>query len=95
MVFFAGSVPSAYVVYCIAAIPFAGGTSVQPSPSAFVVEADDGRAFATRGVFKGERISADDLPYNSRTLQSQSRIDVSTSTAASWDLLRLPSQSGG
>jgi Transglycosylase len=55
-------VPVFYVGYCIVTIPFSGGLSIQPTPSALVVEADDGRAFATRGIFKGEKLSPDQIP---------------------------------
>lgn len=55
-------VPASYVAYCIATIPFSGGLSIEPTPSALVVETDDGHAFATRGIFKGEKLSPDQLP---------------------------------
>jgi 1A family penicillin-binding protein len=51
-----------YVVYCLATLPLAGGLVVEVTPSALVVEADNGQAFATRGVFKGEKLSAGDVP---------------------------------
>jgi penicillin-binding protein 1A len=35
---------------------------VETTPSALIVEADDGQVFATRGVFKGEKVSSSDLP---------------------------------
>jgi penicillin-binding protein 1A len=35
-----------------------------PPPSALVVEAGGGQVFATRGVFKGDRLSAQDVPPN-------------------------------
>jgi penicillin-binding protein 1A len=55
-------VPASYVAYCIVTIPFSGGLSIEPTPSALVVETDDGRAFATRGIFKGEKLLPDQLP---------------------------------
>jgi penicillin-binding protein 1A len=55
-------IPAAYVAYCIATIPFAGGTAVQPAPSAMIFETEDGRPFATRGILKGQNISADRIP---------------------------------
>jgi penicillin-binding protein 1A len=51
-----------YVAYCLATLPIGGGLVIEPTPSALVVEADDGRAFATRGVFKGEKLAAGDVP---------------------------------
>jgi penicillin-binding protein 1A len=51
-----------YAVYCLATLPLGGGLVVEATPSALVVEADNGQAFATRGVFKGERLSAGDVP---------------------------------
>jgi 1A family penicillin-binding protein len=48
--------------YSIATLPLNGGLVVAPTPSALVIEAHDGRNFATRGVFKGSRLSAADLP---------------------------------
>jgi penicillin-binding protein 1A len=51
-----------YLVYCLATLPFNGGLSIEPTASALVIEAADGQSFATRGVFKGEKLAADDLP---------------------------------
>ena len=55
-------IPAAFVAYCVAAIPFAGGSSVQVAPSAMTFQAGDGRLFATRGIQKGQSISADRIP---------------------------------
>jgi 1A family penicillin-binding protein len=52
----------AYLAYCVVTIPSDGGLVIEPTPSALVVEADGGQIFATRGVFKGEKPSAQDLP---------------------------------
>src|SRR5215472_11310710 len=57
-------VPVAYVVYCIATIPSDGGLVIEPTPSALIVEAADGQVFATRGVFKGDKLTAQDIPAN-------------------------------
>jgi penicillin-binding protein 1A len=51
-----------YLVFCIATLPPNGGLIVEPTPSALLVESNDGRLFATRGIFKGARLSAGDLP---------------------------------
>jgi 1A family penicillin-binding protein len=50
------------VGYCVATVPIDGGLQVDPTPSALVVEADNGETFATRGVFKGTKLTAADLP---------------------------------
>ena len=53
-----------YLAYCIATVPSDGGLVIEPTPSALVVEADGGQVFATRGVFKGDKLSAQDVPLN-------------------------------
>ena len=37
---------------------------IEPTPSALVVASDGGRVFATRGVFKGDKLSPQDVPLN-------------------------------
>jgi penicillin-binding protein 1A len=59
LVFVAG-----YLFFCLATLPLSGGLVVEPTPSALVVEANDGQVFATRGVFKGEKLASSDLPPN-------------------------------
>ena len=54
--------PLAYLIYCIATVPSDGGLVIEPTPSALVVEADGGQVFATRGVFKGDKLSSEDVP---------------------------------
>jgi penicillin-binding protein 1A len=54
----------AYLIYCIATVPSDGGLVIEPTPSALVVEADGGQVFATRGVFKGGKLSSEDVPPN-------------------------------
>jgi 1A family penicillin-binding protein len=54
----------AYLIYCIATVPSDGGLVIEPTPSALVVEADGGQVFATRGVFKGDKLSSEDVPPN-------------------------------
>jgi len=51
-----------YIAYCIATIPSDGGLVIEPTPSALVVEADGGQIFATRGVFKGDKLAPQDVP---------------------------------
>jgi 1A family penicillin-binding protein len=50
------------VAYSIATLPLEGGLQVDPTPSALVIEADNGEIFAARGVFKGSKLTAADLP---------------------------------
>jgi penicillin-binding protein 1A len=56
--------PLGYVAYCMATLPVNGGLVIEPTPSALIVEAADGQVFATRGVFKGDKLSAQDIPVN-------------------------------
>jgi penicillin-binding protein 1A len=56
--------PLGYVAYCMATLPENGGLVIEPTPSALIVEAPDGQVFATRGVFKGDKLSAQDVPAN-------------------------------
>src|SRR5258705_2176489 len=53
-----------YVTYCIDTIQSNGGLVIEPTPSALIVEAADGQIFATRGVFKGDKLAAQDVPTN-------------------------------
>jgi penicillin-binding protein 1A len=55
-------IPVAYLAYCILTLPADGGLAVEPTPSALVVEARNGRIFATRGVFKGDKLAPTDVP---------------------------------
>src|SRR5499425_1347490 len=57
-------VPAGYVAYCMATLPVGGGLVIEPTPSALIVEAADGQVFATRGVFKGDKLTAQDIPAN-------------------------------
>jgi len=56
--------PVGYVAYCMATLPDNGGLVIEPTPSALIVEAADGQVFASRGVFKGDKLSAQDIPAN-------------------------------
>jgi len=53
---------SGLILYSIATLPIAGGLQVEPTQSAVTIESAKGEAFATRGVFKGDRLTAQDLP---------------------------------
>src|SRR5262249_58984648 len=54
--------PVGYVAYCMATLPDNGGLVIEPTPSALIVEAADGQIFASRGVFKRDKLSAQDIP---------------------------------
>src|SRR5262245_408471 len=56
--------PVGYGAYCMATLPDNGGLVIEPTPSALIVEAGDGQVFASRGVFKGDKLSAQDIPLN-------------------------------
>lgn len=86
-------IPATYVAYCIATIPFAGRTAVQPVPSAMIFDADDGRPFATRGILKGQNISADRIPpllagavtaIEDRRFYRHHGVDFRAMTRAAW-----------
>jgi hypothetical protein len=50
-----------YLAYCIATLPINGGLQAEATQSALVLEADTSETFATRGVFKGDKLTAADL----------------------------------
>ena len=50
------------ILYAIVTLPIGGGLSIEPTQSAVTIESAKGEAFATRGVFKGDRLTAQDLP---------------------------------
>ena len=54
------------LTYSIATLPLNGGLQVDPTPSALVIEADNGTTFATRGVFKGTKLAAAEVPDHLR-----------------------------
>jgi penicillin-binding protein 1A len=52
-----------FLGYCAYTLPLAGGGPwAEPAPPALVVEDDDGRAFATRGNYRGETLNFKQLP---------------------------------
>jgi penicillin-binding protein 1A len=51
------------IAYSIATLPLNGGLQVDPTQSALTLEAD-GQVFATRGVFKGEKLTAAEMPQH-------------------------------
>src|SRR5262249_10896309 len=56
-----GGLIAGYLAYCLVTIPTTGGLVVEPTPSALLVEGNRGELFATRGVFKGEKVEFPDL----------------------------------
>jgi 1A family penicillin-binding protein len=56
--------PLGYLAWCLATLPTDGGLVIEPTPSALVVASDGGQVFATRGVFKGDKLSPQDVPLN-------------------------------
>jgi penicillin-binding protein 1A len=51
-----------YLAHSLFTLPVNGGLIVEATPSALVLEADSGSVFATRGVFKGDKLAPNDLP---------------------------------
>ncbi|WP_291859750.1 PBP1A family penicillin-binding protein [Bradyrhizobium sp.] len=50
------------VLYSLATLPVAGGLQVEATQSALTFEGAQGEVFAARGVFKGDKLTAADLP---------------------------------
>jgi len=53
-----------YLLAALVTLPPLGGAIVDTGQRAITVEADDGRVFATRGSFRGQKLTAADLPAN-------------------------------
>ena len=51
-----------YLFAALVTLPPLGGAVVETGQRAITVEADDGRVFATRGSFRGQKLTAADLP---------------------------------
>jgi 1A family penicillin-binding protein len=88
------AIPAAYIAYCLVTIPFAGGAAVQPTPSAMVFDGEDGQPFATRGILKGQAITADHLPpllakavvaIEDRRFYDHGGIDLRAIVRATWN----------
>jgi penicillin-binding protein 1A len=86
-----------FLVYCVFTLPLSGGLAAQPSPPAIIVEDDTGKAFSTRGVFRGAPVTADQLPANlvhavlaieDRRFFDHSAIDLWGMARAAWRDLR-------
>ena len=95
--------PLAYLAYCTATLP-SGGRAAQPTPGALVVQTADGRALATRGIFKGERIEPDNIPpflasaviaIEDRRFYQHGGIDLRATLRAAWHDLTGHKLEGG
>ena len=53
-----------YLLAALLTLPPLGGAVVDTGQRAITVEADDGRVFATRGSFRGQKLTAADMPPN-------------------------------
>ena len=82
-----------YVLAAFATLPPLGGVSNDPGSRALTVEADDGRPFATRGAFRGQPLTAADLPphlaqaiiaIEDRRFYSHWGVDLRGLTRAAW-----------
>lgn len=51
-----------FVIWVLATLPPLGGIVTENERRAITVEADDGRVFATRGVFRGRKLAEADMP---------------------------------
>ena len=50
------------ILYAVATLPVDGGQEPEATQAALTIESDQGETFATRGVFKGEELTAKTLP---------------------------------
>ena len=82
-----------FVVYCIATLPINGGLQAEATQSALTFEAAQGDVFAARGVFKGDKLTAADLPphlaqaivaIEDRRFYEHSGIDIRGILRAGW-----------
>ena len=53
-----------FILYSIATLPITGGLQVEATQSALTFEGALGEVFAARGVFKGDKLTAADLPLH-------------------------------
>jgi penicillin-binding protein 1A len=82
-----------YVLAAFLTLPPLGSVTTDPGSRALTVEADDGRVFATRGVFRGQPLTATDLPAHlaqaivaieDRRFYSHWGVDLRGLTRAAW-----------
>ncbi|MBY0251424.1 MAG: PBP1A family penicillin-binding protein, partial [Methylobacterium organophilum] len=86
-----------YLFAAFVSLPPLGGAVVETGQRAITVEADDGRVFATRGSFRGQKLTAADLPphlaqaivaIEDRRFYSHWGIDLRGLARATWRNLR-------
>ncbi|MEH3061967.1 MAG: PBP1A family penicillin-binding protein [Methylobacterium radiotolerans] len=86
-----------YLFAAFVSLPPLGGAVVETGQRAITVEADDGRVFATRGSFRGQKLTAADLPphlaqaivaIEDRRFYSHWGIDLRGLARAAWRNLR-------
>jgi penicillin-binding protein 1A len=86
-----------FVGYCVFTLPIAGRIAAQPAAPATVYSTGDGKVFAARGVFKGERVTVEQLPpdlihaviaIEDRRFYSHHGIDFYGVLRAAWHDLR-------
>jgi penicillin-binding protein 1A len=86
-----------FLGYCAFTLPISGRIAAEPPPTATQYSAADGRAFAARGVFKGERMAVEQLPSDlvhavlaieDRRFYSHHGIDLYGVLRAAWRDLR-------
>ncbi|MGX9982440.1 PBP1A family penicillin-binding protein [Methylobacterium fujisawaense] len=86
-----------YLFAALVTLPPLGGAVVETGQRAITVEADDGRVFATRGSFRGQKLTAADLPphlaqaivaIEDRRFYSHWGIDLRGLARAAWRNLR-------
>jgi hypothetical protein len=51
-----------FILYSVATLPVTGGLQVEAAQNALTFEGAQGEVFAARGVFKGDKLTAPDLP---------------------------------
>jgi penicillin-binding protein 1A len=60
-----------FILYSIATLPLTGGLQVEATQSALTFEGAQGDVLATRGVFKGDKLTAADLsPHSAQAIIS-------------------------
>jgi 1A family penicillin-binding protein len=89
-----------FALYSIATLPIAGGLQIEATQSALTFEGAQGEVFAARGVFKGDRLTAADMPphlaqaivaIEDRRFYQHSGVDIRGILRAGW----RNSQAGG
>jgi 1A family penicillin-binding protein len=86
-----------FVGYCVFTLPLSGHIAVEPTPAAIVFTNGNGQVFAARGVYKGERVTIQQLPpdlvhavlaIEDRRFYSHHGIDLYGMARAAWHDLR-------